>query len=374
MSQVKKSKLTKSAASSRKSVAKASDKSPANSAKSAKSDAKSTVNSSVKSVSAKSTVAKKSVVKSLPKSDGKEETIHQHFYKKRVFFGLVKDDLEYTPVDELEEKIHSQSHFSLVYFLMLITSVLVCTLGLLTNSTAVVIGGMLIAPLTWPLSRIGFGVARREPHHIVRGVLLVAASILIGTLSAYLITMLSPIKVLNEEILARTQPTLMDLFIALAAGILAAFALTQRKIADSLAGVAIAVSLMPPLCAVGITTGLRSYSSAAGALLLFAVNAAGITLMSAIIISFTIYLRTKRFNIAMRATVINAVFLLILAVPLAYFLARASFETQSYDRVNTVLTNYAEYSETAVIFENVEVSPKDKTTLAVSAVALLPSY
>src|SRR6056297_3704459 len=73
--------------------------------------------------------------------------------RKRVFFGLIKNDLEYITLKELELKIHSQSHFSILYFVLLIVSTLVCTLGLLTNSTAVVIGGMLIAPLTWPLAR-----------------------------------------------------------------------------------------------------------------------------------------------------------------------------------------------------------------------------
>lgn len=292
---------------------------------------------------------------------------------KRVFFGLLKNDLEYTTIDELQDKIHSQSHFSILYFALLITSVLVCTLGLLINSTAVVIGGMLIAPLTWPLARIGFGVARRARHHIVRGVLLIIASVIIGTLSAYIISYISPIKTLNEEIISRTQPNLMDLFIALAAGLVAAIALTQKKIADSLAGVAIAVALMPPLCTVGITLSLQRYSDAAGALLLFAVNAACISLVTAIIISYNLYLRTKKFNISTRAAMINALFVLILAIPLGYFLFIYSFEVKSYDLVQRALNTYAAQSEKGVVFENVKVETSADKEVEVQADALLPN-
>ena len=293
--------------------------------------------------------------------------------KKRVFYGMLKNDLEYLPLAELQLKIHSQSHFSILYFVLLIVSTLVCTLGLLTNSTAVVIGGMLIAPLTWPLARVGFGVSRRKPHHIYRGMMLVVASLIIGTISAYLITSISPIKIINEEILARTAPTLMDLFIALAAGLVAATAITQRKIADSLAGVAIAVSLMPPLCTVGITLALRQFSFAGGALLLFAINAACITLVTTLVISFNTYLRTKKFKIGLRAAIFNLIFVAILSIPLAFYLQRYTIQLRSYNQVATEMALFAEQKDIFAAFENISVEPVNEDTIAVSADLLIPN-
>lgn len=293
--------------------------------------------------------------------------------KKRVFYGLLKNDLEYITLDELQTKIHSQSHFSILYFVLLVVSTLVCTLGLLTNSTAVVIGGMLIAPLTWPLARVGFGISRRKPHHIYRGILLTLASIIIGTLSAYLITSISPLKIINEEILARTSPTLMDLFIAMAAGLVAATAITQRKIADSLAGVAIAVSLMPPLCTVGITLALRQFSYAGGALLLFAINAACITLVTTIVISFNTYLRTKKFRIGVRAALFNLLFVLLLSIPLAFYLQRYTLQVRSYNEVTNEMNLYAEQKGDFASFENISVEPVDNQTISVSADLLIPN-
>lgn len=290
-----------------------------------------------------------------------------------ILNGLLKNDLEYVDAITLREKIHDQSRFSILYFSLLTTSVLVCTLGLLMNSTAIVIGGMLIAPLMWPLARVGFGVAHRLPHHLYRGFLLVLASIVIGTLSAYLITTISPIKVMNEEILARTAPTLMDLFVALAAGLVAAIAITQKKIADSLAGVAIAVSLMPPLCAVGISLSLGSYTNSLGALLLFAVNAACITLVTTIVFILTQYARKDRIRVATRAMAINLLFVFLLSIPLVQFLRTYSFELQSYSSAVQIMDDYIKNIDSAATFENVRVSQADRDTIAVNADLLIPS-
>jgi uncharacterized hydrophobic protein (TIGR00271 family) len=293
--------------------------------------------------------------------------------KRALLRGLLKNDLEYVDSATLREKIHDQSRFSILYFSLLLTSVLVCTLGLLINSTAVVIGGMLIAPLMWPLARVGFGIAHRSPHHLYRGFLLVLASIIIGTVAAYLITSISPIKVINDEILARTAPTLMDLFVALAAGLVAAIAITQKKIADSLAGVAIAVSLMPPLCTVGIAFSLREYSYGFGALLLFAVNAASITLVTTVVLSLTQYARKERVHIAARAMAVNLVFVLLLSIPLVQFLSSYSFELRSYSVATAEMNSYIKQKDSAAAFENVRVVQTDRGTVTVSADLLLPS-
>lgn len=290
----------------------------------------------------------------------------------RIWNGLLKNDLEYVDRLTLRSKIHEQSRFSILYFTLLITSVFVCTLGLLMNSSAIVIGGMLIAPLMWPLARLGYGVAHREFHQLYRGGLLVLASIIIGALSAFLITWISPIKVVNAEILARTTPTLMDLFVAIAAGLVAAIGITQRKIADSLAGVAIAVSLMPPLCTVGIALGLRNLDYSVGALLLFAVNAASITMVTTIVLILTQYARKERVRIATRAMLVNVIFIVILAIPLVQFLRSYSLEVRSFTVASSEMDNFIERKSTAAAFENIQVVQRDQDTLTVSADLLLP--
>jgi uncharacterized hydrophobic protein (TIGR00271 family) len=308
----------------------------------------------------------------MSKNNLQEVDKRKRHYMHRVFFGLLKNDLEYLSAEELRLKIHEQSRFSIIYFTLLIASTVIVTLGLLTNSTAVVIGGMLIAPLMWPMARTGYGIAHRSSNHLYRGFILIVASILIGAIAAYLITSISPIKVINDEILARTSPTLMDLFIAITAGFVAAIAITQRKVADSLAGVAIAVSLMPPLCAVGISLALKNVGYSAGALLLFAVNAACITLVTTLVLIYTNYQKTKKFRIATKAAAFNLLLVLLLAIPLVQFLRSYSFELQSYGVVSTEMQNYIKQEENAV-FENISVDQTDKSTMTVNADLLIPS-
>lgn len=306
------------------------------------------------------------------KNSTKEIEKPKRHYMHRVFFGQLKNDLEYLSSEELRTKIHDQSRFSIIYFTLLIASVVIVTLGLLTNSTAVVIGGMLIAPLMWPMARIGFGIAHRSSKHLYRGFILIIASILIGAITAYLITSISPIKVINDEILARTSPTLMDLFIAITAGFVAAIAITQKKVADSLAGVAIAVSLMPPLSVVGISLSLKNYEYSVGALLLFTVNAACITLVTTLVLIYTNYQKTKKFRIATKAAAFNILLVLLLAVPLVQFLRTYSFELQAYSVVDREMQEYIKLKENAV-FENISVDQTDKSTMTVIADLLIPS-
>lgn len=287
--------------------------------------------------------------------------------------GYLKNDLEFVDQGRLREKINEQAHFSILYVTLLVTSVLVCTLGLLTDSTAIVIGGMLIAPLMWPLSRLGFGIAHRSRVHLYRGFALVIASIIVGTLSAYIITSISPIKVINDEILARTSPTLMDLFVALAAGLVAAIAITQKKIADSLAGVAIAVSLMPPLCTVGIALSLRNIPYSLGALLLFAVNAACITLVTTVVFIWTQHARKEKVQIAKKAAFFNLFFVLLLAIPLVQFLRSYSFELQSYGIITTEMNEYIDQKDPTASFENINIEQTDRSTLTISADLLIPT-
>lgn len=293
--------------------------------------------------------------------------------RAHTLFGLLKNDLEFVDAQALRQKIYDQSRFSILYFILLIGSTLVCTLGLLTDNSAIVIGGMLIAPLMWPLARIGYGISHSSRTHLLRGSILLVASILIGAISAYLITSISPIKVINSEILARTSPTLMDLFIALTAGFVAAIAVTQKKIADSLAGVAIAVSLMPPLCTVGIALSLRNYQFSLGALLLFAVNAACITFVATIVLAYNEYVRTKKFRIARKAITVNVLLILAMSIPLVSFLRSYSFEVSAYSTVTREMNDFILRKSAGAAFENIEITRSNSDTMAVSADLLIPN-
>ena len=163
---------------------------------------------------------------------------------------------------------------------LMMLSTAIAVFGILGDSTAVVIGAMLVAPLMFPVLGVAAAVVMGWPRRIVSRTLLVAAGSLLAVLLAALISFLIPgmATPLPAELLARTSPNLLDLGIALAAGAAGAYGQVRRHASDVLTGVAVAVALVPPLAVVGITLQLTEWQPALGATLLFLANVVGIVI------------------------------------------------------------------------------------------------
>ena len=162
-------------------------------------------------------------------------------------------------------------------------SVLIAVLGLLADSTAVVIGAMLVAPLMSPVLAAAAALVLGWPRKVIRQLVISfigagGAIALAGLVSFVVPWNTDP---LPAEILARTSPNMLDLGIALAAGAAGAYAQIRRAASDALTGVAVAVALVPPLAVVGICLQLQLWSFAMGAFLLFLANVAGILMAAA---------------------------------------------------------------------------------------------
>ena len=195
-------------------------------------------------------------------------------FRGAIEHGLARINPHLTMVEqnELIWSAQKTAHSNLDYTIMIVLSAALATLGLLTNSAAVIIGAMLVAPLMSPLSSFSVGMAtgileltRRASLTLVQGVsLALLISIVMG------ITL--PIDTPTEEILARGSPNLLDAAIALVSGWVAAYATARKGIPAALAGVAIAAALMPPLCTIGIGIALGDENLALGASLLFLAN------------------------------------------------------------------------------------------------------
>ena len=202
------------------------------------------------------------------------------------------------------------------FLLLVVMATAIATLGLLQSSAPVVIGAMLVSPLLGPIMGIGFGLATIESNLIKRSLVTLAAGTLVAIIIAALIIWLSPIKDVTPEIRARTQPTLIDLGVAVVGGIAGVYAIL-RKLSGVMVGVAIATALLPPLSTVafGLVTGRPDFAMGGG--LLFLTN----TL--AIAFSVTIVARLNKFgpsltpqHTAMQVVGIVAT-LGILSIPLA---------------------------------------------------------
>lgn len=242
---------------------------------------------------------------------------------------------------EFPEKLHQDlledSTLNLNFLVLVVTSCVIATLGLLTNSAAVIIGAMIIAPLMNPLRGLALGALIADRLLLRHSLITLTMGTIVAILTSGLLGGLFRIPALSfgSEILARTQPTLADLGVALAAGGVSGFAKIRPKVSDVLAGTAIAVALMPPLCVVGIALSQRSLPYSGGAFLLFLTNFLGITLACILIFIWGGYAPNLR---QMRRAVLWFVALTgILLVPLSYSLTNLIQQEQLKAEVKELL-------------------------------------
>ena len=239
----------------------------------------------------------------------------------------------FRPVTEIYQDANEGRQFDAVYFVMLVLACLIALLGLLLNSPAVIIGAMLISPLMGPILACGLSLTVADWQVGKKAARNVALSVAEAILITVVATRLSPLRELTPEILARTNPNLMDLLIAFFSGLAGTLALSSRKTAMTiLPGVAIATAVLPPLVTVGYGIGTLQWSVARGALMLFFTNFAAIVL-SAGLVFLLIGVRprafTERQNFISRHRISIAVLILVgLSIPLLETLRSAAQQAQ----------------------------------------------
>lgn len=187
--------------------------------------------------------------------------------------------VEVEDVEEIRDKLffdREPTNDAYIRFaVLLVLSVLIATGGVLVDSTATVIGAMIVAPLMTPIMATALAIVTGDGPRILRSVIIVALGVatavglswLLGSLSSAVISAAT-----NTQVAGRISPRTTDLVVALASGAAGAFALSRENVSDTLPGVAIAISLVPPLCVAGVMLANDDLGAASGALLLFVTN------------------------------------------------------------------------------------------------------
>ena len=199
------------------------------------------------------------------------------------------------PRKELYQARIASSKPSLGFFVLLLCAAVIATLGLIANSTAVVIGAMIVAPLMDPILSLAFALSISNNKLAKRSLLTVVIGVIAVVATSALLASLLDVSEVNREMTSRTAPNLIDLGVAVAAAVAGSFSMTRERLSNSLAGVAIAVALVPPLCVCGIglsmgnevvavfgrgtVAGITNQISE-GSFLLFLANLIGITVAS----------------------------------------------------------------------------------------------
>ncbi|EGW41650.1 TIGR00341 family protein [Desulfosporosinus sp. OT] len=255
------------------------------------------------------------------------------------------------------DSIKMESPIGITYFLLVVLAALVATLGLLTNSTAVIIGAMLISPIMSPIIGMSFSMTLGDSEMFSKSI----KAIILGTIVAIIVSVFTslflPSRSLTAEILLRTKPTLIDLIIAFASGAAGAYTMCHKKESSVLPGVAIATAIMPPLCVVGTGLVQNEYNVAFGGFLLFLTNLIAINLASAIVFKLSGFTTkdeidqlTKQTILKMnhRRLVISITAFVIITIPLSYIMYTTIIQEKTKKLIDDSL------NKTTATFEGVD--------------------
>ncbi|WP_330203767.1 DUF389 domain-containing protein [Cyanobacterium sp. Dongsha4] len=236
-------------------------------------------------------------------------------------------------IKTLHLQLSQDSAWSKDFILCTIASCLIATFGLISNSSAVIIGAMIVAPLMLPLRGLAFSACEGELLLFRRAFFSIVGATLLALFLSSFIAKLVGLPDVGSEIAARTQPNLIDLGIAITAGAISGFGKVRKGISDTLAGTAIAVALMPPLCVVGISLTMDNYTHAIGAFLLYATNLLGITLACMIVFIISGYTKPSQ------AVGWTSLLTLLLIIPLSASFYRLIQQQRIEREIRTKLIN-----------------------------------
>lgn len=169
---------------------------------------------------------------------------------------------------------------------MLLCASVLASIGLDTNSAAIIIGAMLISPLMSPILGIGLSVAINDRRLLLRSVRNLTAAVIISLITSVIYFLLTPLGLPTEQLQARTYPTLLDVLVALFGGLAGIISISRKGPTHAIPGVAIATALMPPLCTAGFGIATGNWNFFAGAFYLFFINAVFISMATFLLVKY----------------------------------------------------------------------------------------
>lgn len=226
-----------------------------------------------------------------------------------------------TDIESTVRTIHSGIPLKGYNLWMLVCSAALASLGLDTNSTAVIIGAMLISPLMSPILGVGLSLGTNDRPTLIESArnLALATAVSLGTSWIYFV--LTPLGEATNELLSRTQPTLLDVLVAFFGGVAGIVSISRREASNAIPGVAIATALMPPLCTAGFGLASGNWSYFFGAMYLFIINSVFISIATFTIVKYLHFPVVAKYSGTVRSMVIQiSLFAVVIIMPSVFFL------------------------------------------------------
>ena len=243
-----------------------------------------------------------------------------NFNTIREFLKTTLNLTDYVDIPAASENIRKNIPFRGPNVYILFVAIIIASVGLNVNSIPVIIGAMLISPLMGPITGLGLGLGTNDRELVLFSIKNLLVMVGISLLAATLYFMLTPLEIDNPtELLARTRPTIYDVFIALFGGLAGVLETARKEKGTVISGVAIATALMPPLCTVGYGIANLSWQYTIGALFLFSINC--------IFIAMAAYLMAKFLKFPVKTVEQHRTRYFILSYALVILLAATSIFT-----------------------------------------------
>ena len=265
--------------------------------------------------------------------------------------------------EKVIEDILSNISFRGANLWVLACAILIASIGLNVNSTAVIIGAMLISPLMGPIVGAGFALATYDFDLLKKtGRSLLIATVVSLTVS-FIYFYISPFKDVQSELLARTSPTIYDVLIAFVGGLVGAISLTREDKGNPIPGVAIATALMPPLCTAGFGLATGNISYFLGAFYLYSINCFFIGIATFLIIKYLKYTPKNTGNEALnkRLRVVITTLVILIVTPSLYLAYSLLEEKKFHENVAHYITAEFENSGYTIIYKKIRYNTNPKS-------------
>jgi uncharacterized hydrophobic protein (TIGR00271 family) len=277
--------------------------------------------------------------------------------------------------EQLAKEMKAASVPTISFFTLLALSSAIATLGLLANSAPAIIGAMIIAPLMTPIMGLSYGVVQARWRQIVRSIITIFLGVALVIVISFLSARFIEIKVAGTEMLSRAFPSLLDLGVAMVAGTAGAFSMSRESIRNSIAGVAISVSLVPPLAVTGIGIALGRKATAdiglsfrelglfaggtdiaVGGFVLFLTNLAAIVVLAGLVMAIQGYATWKRAGFGLACVTMVSI---VLMQPLHNEFERLRLKSMVLRLAKTLPVTHPEIFESTLQLNTLRVRDED---------------
>lgn len=266
-------------------------------------------------------------------------------------FNLHQDkENEQTTINDIKKGVE----FKGANLWILIFAIFIASIGLNVNSTAVIIGAMLISPLMGPIIGIGLGAGINDFELIKRALRNLGVAVLASVLTSSLYFLITPLHEAQSELLARTEPTLWDVLIAFFGGLAGIVAGSRKEKSNAIPGVAIATALMPPLCTAGYGLANGNWYYFIGAFYLFFINSVLISVATFLIVRLLKYPKKQFEDAATERRVKSyiAVFVIVTIIPSIYLAYNVVRRTLFEQNARNFVASEFVFEQTQVINQN----------------------